>query len=182
MYSTLLVFSDVTDFNPYTFSAIFFCSLATATFLLLLLICLSVSNSYLFSLFVFEMPIVISVSAMSRFGRLPQRLSTSIYRCLLSLSTTAEDSFPEIFLAAPQISRCSLFRQLILKALLNARVIRIAISLWHLSLSACNLFPLHLLANLILLLPYTRFYISTHDCFSIRVVISLHVTRHTCAY
>lgn len=38
-----------------------------------------------------------------------------------------------------QISRCSLFRQLILKALLNARVIRIAISLWHLSLSACNL-------------------------------------------
>lgn len=76
---------------------------------------------------------------MSRFCRLPQRLSTSIYRCLLSLSTTAEDSFSEIFLAAPQISRCSLFRQLILKALLNARVIRIAISLWHLSLSACNL-------------------------------------------
>ena len=76
---------------------------------------------------------------MSRFGRLPQRLSTSIYRCLLSLSTTAEDSFSEIFLAAPQISRCSLFRQPILKALLNARVIRITISLWHLSLSACNL-------------------------------------------
>ena len=41
--------------------------------------------------------------------------------------------------------------------------------------------PLHLLANLILLLPYTRFYISTHDCFSIRVVASLHVTRHACA-
>lgn len=76
---------------------------------------------------------------MSRFSRLPQRLSTSIYRCLLPLSTTAEDSFSEIFLAAPRISRCSLFRQLILKALLNARVIRIAISLWHLSLSACNL-------------------------------------------
>lgn len=31
-------------------------------------------------------------------------------------------------------------------------------------------YPLHLLANLILLLPYTRFYISTHDCFSIRIV------------
>lgn len=139
LHSILLVFSDVTDFNPYTFSAIFFCSLATATFLLLLLICLPVSHSYLLSLFVFEVPIVISVSAMSRFGWLPQRLSTSIYRCLLSLSTTAEDSFSEIFLAAPHISRCSLFRQLILKALLNARVIRIAISLWHLSLSACNL-------------------------------------------
>ena len=76
---------------------------------------------------------------MSRFGRLPQRLSVSIYRRLLSLSTTEEDSFSEIFLAAPQLSRCSRFRQPILKALLNARVIRIAISLWHLSLSACNL-------------------------------------------
>ena len=79
LHSILLVFSDVTDFNPYTFSAIFFCSLATATFLLLLLICLPVSHSYLLSLFVFEVPIVINVSAMSRFGRLPQRLSTSIY-------------------------------------------------------------------------------------------------------
>lgn len=42
-------------------------------------------------------------------------------------------------------------------------------------------YPLHLLANLILLLPYTRFYISTHDCVSIRLVTSLHVARHTCA-
>lgn len=139
LHSTLLVFSDVTYFNPYTFSAIFFCSLATATFLLLFLICLPVSHSYLLSLFVFEVPIVINVSAMSRFGRLPQRLNASIYRCLLSLSTPAEDSFSEIFLAAPKISRCSLFLQLFLKALLNARVIWIAISLWHLSLSACNL-------------------------------------------
>lgn len=39
-------------------------------------------------------------------------------------------------------------------------------------------YPLHLLANLILLLPYTRFYISTHDCFPLRVVTPLHVTRH----
>ena len=127
------------------------------------------------------MPIVISVSAMSRFGRLPQHLSTSIYRCLLSLSTTAEDSFSEIFLAAPQISRCSLFRQPILKALVMRGWLELQSPYGICPCLHAIFHPLHLLANLILLLPYTRFYISTHDCFSIRVVASLHVTRHACA-